>query len=1261
MSCVDINELNIAPELVFSNVACFFKEGRTILGDSGSVVYKRDNTFAYRAFNGAPNISFKGDTEVISNYYDFEIKDAEQCGLVLNYLRKGYVCLAQIASKAAPKASSSLKCNVSLTLAFFIKGRMVVELSILVSDKVKKNLLKRNYLKEDSDLNEILSDNFTLSDGVGKRGCFAYLQHYFNDEENEYDTLNEDKTNISNNSTDEDVIGIEGLNDNFGENKPIEYNAEKNDKSNSIVDDLDTETATPVVKNRVEETGFILFGKAFNLGVVLVESDEGKRYFAKRIMPRGQKPSKMMLGSGKLLFTDNAELIQQGIQELFSSSGEYVKTWEAYTNMEGEFLLKRARAINVLRLEKNHSVTINESGNIRLMLHESARGALYLLNLNDRLDCFEELPSYLQDFNLTWNEYKSGVKNIDSDPDAKNGLTEHLEPIFTKSAAINEKPLEIEKIDIANCSIILKTTQCPKGHLVLSLRGYEMQIKRREEARECIMKGDGPNPRIAGIIANNIDVNAPGLSGGVVDENIKVPALSSLVMKKIFPNPAQPPTSTQEEAIGIALNTPDIAIIQGPPGTGKTTVITAILERLNELSDKKNLNSGRVLITSLQHDAVNNVIERIRINSLPTIKYGRKLNYEESIEGSVELWCDQLVDNLLDRNPELKKSSAEQLLANSFCQYILTPDHDQATHFLKEMMSIALDTQIKEEISLLLDKLNETNSIGPEYLLPLIRRLRVTGKSFMDDGPSNAGDLYIALEEIFSEDNKQQSEILHTLRDAFALNVLSRDDLRRHLKQNNMALLKRLDTVKQTLLEMCVPKPINNILEPREDIVDLYKRVKLSLRASGDTVNGILNDLLSELENNQLEVRNAVSQYSYAFAATAQQSEGKAIKSAKKINDKEHPEYDTVIVDEAARVNPGDLMVPLCQAKDRIILVGDHRQLPHMYDQEIFDTLIEKGIHVQEEDVKLSLFQQLLEKAKVLEKIDGRKRYITLDKQYRTHPLLGNFVSDEFYKPNGEGYTSPLPAELFQQEHFAKPLVWIDIPYEAGNEQRSGTSRLRVREAQIISDRIATCVEKDEKKIQEELLKEKIKLQDQNMNYEQMQSAIERTKRELERKQYSYGVITFYSAQVEAIKKELKNKLRYKFDDLVKRQKLRIGSVDAFQGMEFDMIFLSVVRTGKKPIDFDPNRDTKLLVPAEKATDEIRLKQDRIAAVNYGFLTSQNRMCVAMSRQKKVLVVVGDANIFSGEKYKELAERFVPGMKHLYELSEREGVIEYDR
>ena len=102
---------------------------------------------------------------------------------------------------------------------------------------------------------------------------------------------------------------------------------------------------------------------------------------------------------------------------------------------------------------------------------------------------------------------------------------------------------------------------------------------------------------------------------------VKVDPLSSFVAEKIFKNP---PTETQKNAIDIALNTPDIAIIQGPPGTGKTTVITAIIERLNEISNKKTVNNGQVLITSFQHDAVRNVIERLSVNSLPTVKFGHQ-------------------------------------------------------------------------------------------------------------------------------------------------------------------------------------------------------------------------------------------------------------------------------------------------------------------------------------------------------------------------------------------------------------------------------------------------------------------------------------------------------------------------------------------------------------------------------------------------------------------------------------------------------------
>ncbi|KGT34977.1 hypothetical protein HC02_11740 [Vibrio parahaemolyticus] len=52
--------------------------------------------------------------------------------------------------------------------------------------------------------------------------------------------------------------------------------------------------------------------------------------------------------------------------------------------------------------------------------------------------------------------------------------------------------------------------------------------------------------------------------------------------------------------------------------------------------------------------------------------------------------------------------------------------------------------------------------------------------------------------------------------------------------------------------------------------------------------------------------------------------------------------YDTVIIDEAARTSPRDLLIPMSQAVKRIILVGDHRQLPHIVDEDVVRTVEEK-------------------------------------------------------------------------------------------------------------------------------------------------------------------------------------------------------------------------------------------------------------------------------------------------------------------------------
>lgn len=48
--------------------------------------------------------------------------------------------------------------------------------------------------------------------------------------------------------------------------------------------------------------------------------------------------------------------------------------------------------------------------------------------------------------------------------------------------------------------------------------------------------------------------------------------------------------------------------------------------------------------------------------------------------------------------------------------------------------------------------------------------------------------------------------------------------------------------------------------------------------------------------------------------------------------------------------------------------------------------------------MKTTLFEILMDKARILEKKDGIKRVITLNSQFRMHPELGNIVSNYFYK-----------------------------------------------------------------------------------------------------------------------------------------------------------------------------------------------------------------------------------------------------------------------
>jgi superfamily I DNA and/or RNA helicase len=349
---------------------------------------------------------------------------------------------------------------------------------------------------------------------------------------------------------------------------------------------------------------------------------------------------------------------------------------------------------------------------------------------------------------------------------------------------------------------------------------------------------------------------------------------------------------------------------------------------------------------------------------------------------------------------------------------------------------------------------------------------------------------------------------------------------------------------------------------------------------------------------------DAVSDYAYAFAATCQQSvnrrmqEQKGIKRAGTAEEFQNLEYEYVIVDEAARVTPPDLMVAMAQGK-RIILVGDHRQLPHIIDDAVAQQMEagEKGKQ-EAEWLKKSMFQYLFsERLKMLEEADGIPRRVTLDKQYRMHPLLGNFVSRNFYErfDASERFGSERPESEFAHNlpgTDGKPAIWLDVPAAKGRHKREGTSWIRPAEAAAIAQQLQAWMGSKE---------------GQNL---------------------SFGAISFYKAQAELIKRQI--------GPLAKAgDRLRIGTVDSFQGMEFDVVILSMVRT--MPDKWEPGPDD----------DEVQARR------LFGHLCLYNRLNVSMSRQKRVLVVAGDSGLLRSD----LAAKFIPALVDFYQLCQQHGRV----
>lgn len=298
--------------------------------------------------------------------------------------------------------------------------------------------------------------------------------------------------------------------------------------------------------------------------------------------------------------------------------------------------------------------------------------------------------------------------------------------------------------------------------------------------------------------------------------------------------------------------------------------------------------------------------------------------------------------------------------------------------------------------------------------------------------------------------------------------------------------------------------------------------------------------------------------------------------------------FDYVIFDEASKATPPELLIPLLAGKITII-IGDHKQLPPLIEEDTFaDKLREIGEErlaqeIGDAEVEKSQFEKLFRSA-----FENNKSIITtLDTQFRMHNDIMQVIN-QFYQEEG-GLCCGLPNDKMDLPDFnekASRYHGISI----GDNFLTPENHILWVDTTSLEQKINTTYS-NEGEI--EAIDQLLSLLKKSEGFNKMQKSFSKEEQEI-------GIITFYGGQLGKLKT-----VREKHKDLP----IRVNTVDKFQGMERNIIIVSTVRN---------NEHGKI-----------------------GFAEKLQRINVALSRAKRLLIVVGNINHFADNKagvtyYKEI-------------------------
>lgn len=329
-------------------------------------------------------------------------------------------------------------------------------------------------------------------------------------------------------------------------------------------------------------------------------------------------------------------------------------------------------------------------------------------------------------------------------------------------------------------------------------------------------------------------------------------------------------------------------------------------------------------------------------------------------------------------------------------------------------------------------------------------------------------------------------------------------------------------------------------------------------------------------------------------------------------------DFDVVIIDEVSKATPPELLIPMLRGR-KIVLVGDHRQLPPLFNEHE-KTYLEVAEQQEDmEDVIVPLTMEDFNKYKDMVTASLFERYFenaddtikeTLNYQYRMHTDIMDIINifyDEYLRDgNEDNYTYDTKAHYLNiPSTFGTEMIiperhayWFDSSELAGEkiyeQRRQGSSSAEnFVEAEMIM----------------EMLK-KMELQYANMKRRKTPVSI--------------GVISFYYDQVALIQQMLRQESFYAID-------VEVNTVDRFQGKEKEIVFVSLVRNVR---NFKHRVDSHIAV--------------------------FQRINVAFSRAQNLLIIVGSKDMYVDQPVKltdmnDGTEKTIMAYKQIIEMMDQRG------